>query len=258
MRFRSGLRAFRQPALWFACSLLVAACSVAPASDPKPVSCDATMLGVERTITVTPRTGPIYPLLRDHEVVLTFDDGPDPKRTRAVLDALDKECVKATFFLLGQQASRYPAMVREISARGHSIGSHTWSHANLVNLNDTAAKDQVQRGQEAVNAALSSVDKRSVMFRFPYVATTPDLSQQVRDMGLLEVGVTADGADWTRISPEEAVDLVFQKLALSGNKGVVLLHDPFDRSDVRTALLLSRLKQEGYRIVALQNANSSR
>ena len=258
MRLRSGLRGFRQPALWFACSLLVAGCSVAPASDPKPVSCDATMLGVERTITVTPGTGPIYPLLTDHEVVLTFDDGPDPKRTRAVLDELDKECAKATFFLLGQQASRYPAMVREVSARGHSIGSHTWSHANLVNLNDTAAKDQVQRGQEAVNAALSSVDKRSVMFRFPYVATTPDLSRQVRDMGLLEVGVTSDGADWTRISPEEAVDLVFQKLALSGHKGVVLLHDPFDRSDVRTALLLSRLKQEGYRIVALQNANSSR
>lgn len=249
---------FRQPALWVACSLLVAACSVAPASDPKPVSCDATMLGVARTIKVTPRTGPIYPLLKDHEVVLTFDDGPDPKRTRAVLDQLDEECAKATFFLLGQQASRYPAMVREINARGHSIGSHTWSHANLVNLNDTAAKDQVQRGQEAVNAALSSVDKRSVMFRFPYVATTPDLSGQVRDMGLLEVGVTADGADWTRISPEAAIDLVFQKLALSGNKGVVLLHDPFDRSDVRTALLLSRLKQDGYRIVALETANSSR
>ena len=175
-----------------------------------------------------------------------------------MLDALDEECARATFFLLGQQASRHPAMAREIIARGHSIGSHTWSHANLVNLNDTAAKDQVQRGQEAVIAALSSVDKRPVMFRFPYVATTPDLSRIVRDMGLLEVGVTADGADWTRISPEAAVDLVFQKLALSGDKGVVLLHDPFDRSDARTALLLSRLKQEGYRIVALENMNSSR
>ena len=258
MRFQSGLRGFRRPSLWAASSLLLAACSVAPASDPKPVSCDATMLGVERTIKVTPRTGPIDALLKDHEVVLTFDDGPDPKRTRAVLDTLDKECAKATFFLLGNQASRYPAMVREISARGHSVGSHTWSHANLVELNDARARDQISRGQDAVNAALSSVNKRSVMFRFPYVATTPDLSAQARDMGLLEVGVTADGADWTRISPEAAVDLVFQKLALAGNKGVVLLHDPFDRSDKRTALLLSRLKQDGYRIVALETTNSGR
>ncbi|KCZ61230.1 polysaccharide deacetylase family protein [Hyphomonas chukchiensis] len=216
------------------------------------------MLGVERTIKVTPRTGPIDALLKDREVVLTFDDGPDPKRTRAVLDTLDKECAKATFFLLGNQASRYPAMVREISARGHSVGSHTWSHANLVELNDARARDQISRGEDAVNAALSSLDKRSVMFRFPYVATTPDLSAQARDMGLLEVGVTADGADWTRISPEAAVDLVFQKLALAGNKGVVLLHDPFDRSDKRTALLLSRLKQDGYRIVALETTNSGR
>ena len=258
MRFQSGLRGFRRPSLWAASSLLLAACSVAPASDPKPVSCDATMLGVERTIKVTPRTGPIDALLKDHEVVLTFDDGPDPKRTRAVLDTLDKECAKATFFLLGNQASRYPAMVREISARGHSVGSHTWSHANLVELNDARARDQISRGQDAVNAALSSLDKRSGMFRFPYVATTPDLSAQARDMGLLEVGVTADGADWTRISPEAAVDLVFQKLALAGNKGVVLLHDPFDRSDKRTALLLSRLKQDGYRIVALETTNSGR
>jgi len=258
MRFRSGVRGIRRSVLAAGCSLLVAACSVAPASDPKPVSCDATMMGVDRTIKVTARTGPIDALLRDHEVVLTFDDGPEPKRTRAVLNALDKECAKATFFLLGQQASRYPAMVREISARGHSIGSHTWSHANLVNMSDARANDEISRGQEAVNAVLKSIGKRSLMFRFPYVATTPDLSRMIRDMGLLEVGVTADGADWTRISPEEAVDLVFQKLAMSGNKGVILLHDPFDRSSVRTALLLSRLKQDGYRIVALETANSSR
>jgi peptidoglycan-N-acetylglucosamine deacetylase len=256
MKIRQGMHAWQQAGILIVCALAIAACSDAAPTDPAAIACDTTRLGVERTITVTADSGSIETLLDDGEVVLTFDDGPDPRRTRAVLDQLDRQCTKATFFLLGGQADRYPAMVREIAKRGHSLGGHSWSHANLMTLTADAAHSEVSTGMHAVNAALAGTGAKAIMFRFPFVATNAELSADVREMGLLEVGVTADGADWTKNRPEASVEMILQKLDLAGRKGVILLHDPFDKSDERVNLLLSRLKQDGYKVVALGSAET--
>lgn len=256
MKIRQEVRAWQQAGILFACALAMAACSDATPAEPAAIACDSTKLGVERTIGVTADAGSIETLLNEGEVVLTFDDGPDPKRTPAVLDQLDRQCTKATFFLLGGQADRYPDMVREIVRRGHALGGHSWSHANLMTLTADAAHSEVSTGMDAVNAALAETGAKAIMFRFPFVATNAELSADVREMGLLEVGVTADGADWTKNRPEASVDMILEKLDLAGRKGVILLHDPFDKSDERVNLLLSRLKLDGYRIVALGSAET--
>ena len=256
MKIRQEVRALQQTGILIVCALAMAGCSEAAPTEPAAMTCDITRLGVERTITVTADTGSIESLLNDGEVVLSFDDGPDPRRTPPVLDELDLHCTRATFFLLGGQADRYPDMVREIARRGHSLGGHSWSHANLMTLTAEAAHGEVSTGMDAVNAALAGTGPEAVMFRFPFVATNAELSADIRKMGLLEVGVTVDGADWTKNRPEESVDLILQKLDLAGRKGVILLHDPFDKSNERVSLLLSRLKQDGYKVVALGSAET--
>lgn len=247
---------WRRIGIWFVLPIMASACSNAAPADSGALSCDSTALGVERTINVTAQTGPIEVLLSDGEVVLTFDDGPDPRRTRTVLDLLDKHCTKATFFLLGREAKRYPDIVREIAARGHSLGGHSFTHADLTTLELEAAVDEVSTGVDTVNAALVDTGPATIMFRFPFVATTEQLSAEIRRMGLLEVGVTVDGADWTNIQPDASVEMIFEKLQATGGKGIILLHDPFYRSDERVSLLLSRLKQDGYKVVALRTGET--
>src|SRR6202000_1239760 len=109
----------------------------------------------------TPRVGiknfPQTLPLQDHEVVLTFDDGPWPPTTPKVLAALARECVHATFFLIGKPASEHPALVRRIAAEGHTIGHHTWTHFSLAQIKPEDAVDQINHGISAVEMALHGV-----------------------------------------------------------------------------------------------------
>jgi hypothetical protein len=122
-------------------------------------------LGTSRILKVdaatTPRVGlksfPQTLPLADHEVVLTFDDGPWPPTTTRVLAALAHECVEATFFLIGKSASEHPELVRRIAAGGHSIGHHTWSHRNLKHIRPNEALEEIDRGIAADEMALHGV-----------------------------------------------------------------------------------------------------
>ena len=91
-----------------------------------------------------------------------------------------------------------------------------------------------------------------LMFRFPFIDTSPELSDAVREAGYLDVTATADGADWLDEPPEASVDRILNKLDAGGRRGIILLHDPFGASDRRTRKLLEALKAENYRVVALQ------
>ncbi|MEY9291819.1 hypothetical protein ABH979_004893 [Bradyrhizobium ottawaense] len=119
-------------------------------------------LGTSRVLSVdaktTPRVGlksfPQTLALADHEVVLTFDDGPNPPTTSKVLAALAQECVRATFFLIGLHASQHPDMVKRIAREGHTIGHHTFSHPFMARIPFDKAKSEVDRGVAAVEMAL--------------------------------------------------------------------------------------------------------
>src|SRR5689334_2329757 len=137
----------------------------APVAMPQPntgcVNPDA--LGVSRVVEVDTTGGPGFgfqhfkqlDFLTDKEVVLTFDDGPWPGNTPAVLKALADECTKAVFFSIGKHATYHPEILKQVLAAGHTVGTHTWSHANLNSkkLGEQQVKDEIEMGMSAVKLA---------------------------------------------------------------------------------------------------------
>lgn len=241
---RAALSLMQKPAL-AAALLLVAGCF----AETTEAECGPDALGVSRTLVLTADSPPPYTLLQPGEVILTFDDGPDVFRTRPVLKELDAQCTRATFFLLGKAAKARPGMVRDIVAAGHTVGSHSMDHANLTQM---SVEDAVENATDARKAVEAATGVPEPFFRFPFVATNPDLSAAIHAAGLIDVTVTADGADWTGNTPEEAVDMILAKLEQHDRRGMVLLHDPMKGSAARTRYLLQSLKEHGYRVVALE------
>src|SRR3569623_2562171 len=173
---REVVRMHRLAAVALLASLLPAAAAAQGCPD-RP---DA--LGTARTLAVdagtTPRVGkkqfPATLPLADKELVLTFDDGPWPGTTPAVLAALKAECVKATFFLLGRNAQAHPGLVRREAAEGHTIGHHSFSHPLLRHMDTDKAMAEVDKGVRADNAALAGRPS-APFFRFPGFASAPVL-----------------------------------------------------------------------------------
>lgn len=227
---------------------------------PPNVSCGEEAIGTHRRIDLTIDSPPILGMLKDKEVVLTFDDGPAPGKTNRVLDALANQCATATFFLQGDRAWAHGALVRSIQLAGHSLGAHGWAHNSLMDMSLEDARKDVTRGVDAINKALAegadTADQRVRLFRFPYVASNPDLDAMVADLGMVAVTVHADGKDWELTAPQDIVDNVMAMLERHNMRGVILLHDPFNSGAAATELLLSRLKEENYRIVAIRGVEA--
>src|ERR1700726_1987466 len=164
---------------------LALAISLTPTALARAAECPRQdTLGTSRILAVDavsfPRVGlksfPQTLPLRDHEVVLTFDDGPWPPTTPKILAALAAECGRATFFVLGKPASAHPDLLRRIAAEGHTIGHHTWSHPSLMRIKPSEAVDQIDRGIEADEMALHGVatsTPSTPFFRFPGFESTP-------------------------------------------------------------------------------------
>src|ERR1700729_1982414 len=156
-------------------------------------------LGTSRVLAVdaatTPRVGlksfPQTLPLDDHEVVLTFDDGPWPATTSLVLAALARECVHATFFLIGRSASEHPDLVRRIAAEGHTVGTHTWLHRSLAQIKPSETTDEIDHGIAAVEMALHGVattTPSTPFFRFPGFETTPATLDLLQSPGTVVFG----------------------------------------------------------------------
>src|SRR5579864_2561738 len=145
-----------------------------PGAAPTQTGCDhPNALGVARTVQIDTTGGPgfgfehfkTHDFLRPKEVVLTFDDGPWPGNTPAVLAALRAECVKATFFPIGKHAMYHPQILKQVAEQEHTIGTHTWSHLDLTKLTPDQAKDEIELGASAVHFALGA--QAAPFFRFP-------------------------------------------------------------------------------------------
>src|SRR4249919_1171150 len=172
------------------CASMALAAAAAAAECPRK---DA--LGTSRVLAVDAATSPRVGLksfpqtlpLRDHEVVLTFDDGPWPTTTPKVLAALAHECVRATFFLIGKPASEHPELVRRLAAQGHTVGHHTWTHHNLKYMKPDAATGEIDKGIAAVEMALhgkATTVPSTPFFRFPFFDMTPATLENLQRRGI--------------------------------------------------------------------------
>jgi peptidoglycan/xylan/chitin deacetylase (PgdA/CDA1 family) len=216
-------------------------------------------LGTARTLSVDaaryPRVGlksfPQTLPLDDHEVVLTFDDGPWPPTTSKILATLAKECVRATFFLLGQAASTYPELVRRIALEGHTIGHHTWAHGNLMRIKPAAAREEIDHGISAVEMALhgaATTTPATPFFRFPGFATTPATLEVLQSRGIVVFGADLWASDWNPMTPAQQLKLLTERLSRT-RKGIILLHDPKAQTAVMLPAFLNYLKDHHYRLV---------
>jgi peptidoglycan/xylan/chitin deacetylase (PgdA/CDA1 family) len=225
----------------------------------KSVCANPDALGVARVVVIDTTGGPGFgfehfkqlDFLADKEVVLTFDDGPWPGNTPAVLKALDDECTKAVFFPIGKHATYHPEILKQVAAAGHTVGAHTWSHANLnaKKMTEQLAKDEIEKGYSAVKLALGAAP--SPFFRFPELQHGPAAMAYLGSRNVAVFSCDLDSFDFRAKNPEQIINTVMTKLDKQG-KGIILMHDFQKHTAEALPVLLRRLKAGGYKVVQMK------
>jgi peptidoglycan-N-acetylglucosamine deacetylase len=223
----------------------------APLAQPKSACANPDALGVTRVVEIDTTGGPgfgfehfkQFDFLADREVVLTFDDGPWPANTPAVLKALAEECTRAVFFPIGKHATYHPEILKQVAAAGHSIGAHTWSHANLNSkkMTDQLARDEIEKGFSAVKLALGTAP--SPFFRFPELQHGPAAMTYLGSRDIAIFSCDLDSYDFRAKNAEQIVTTV---------KGIILMHDFQKHTAEALPTLLRRLKAGGYKVVQMR------
>jgi peptidoglycan/xylan/chitin deacetylase (PgdA/CDA1 family) len=234
-----------------------AAAAAAPA---RPACTNPNALGVGRTVEIDTTGGPGFgfehfkdlDFLRDKEVVLTFDDGPWPVNTPSVLKTLAEECTTGIFFPIGKHATYYPEILKQVYAAGHTIGSHTWSHAALVNkkLSEDQRKEEIEKGFSAVKWALAGTSP-APFFRFPALQHPPEIVTYLGTRNIAIFSCDLDSFDFKASKPQTIIDTVMRKVDKLG-KGIILMHDFQKHTAEALPELLKKLKAGGYKVVAMR------
>lgn len=194
--------------------------------------------------------------LADHEVVLTFDDGPLPPHTTHVLKTLSSECVKATFFLIGRMAKDFPETVRKVYEAGHTIGTHSQNHPLRFNRMTTEQINrEVEGGIRSVAAALGDRNEISPFFRIPGLLRSPTVERYLTDQRLMTWSADFPADDWLKISDKEIANRALRRIEARG-RGMLLLHDIKPHTAAALPTILHELKKRGYRIVHIAVASA--
>jgi peptidoglycan/xylan/chitin deacetylase (PgdA/CDA1 family) len=223
-------------------------------------------LGTSRTLVVDPREHPRigtmqYPEtlpLEDHEVVLTFDDGPLPHNSNQILQILAAQCVKATFFEIGRMAQSFPEGVRKLRDAGHTIGTHSQNHPLTMNrMPIERARQEIDDGIASVKAALGDDTALAPFFRIPGLLRATDVEDYLASQGIQTWSADFPADDWRHIPSSRVYDLAMKRIEEKG-KGILLLHDIQARTVAALPRILHELKARGYRIVHVVPATPER
>jgi peptidoglycan/xylan/chitin deacetylase (PgdA/CDA1 family) len=228
--------------------------------------CPPGALGVSRTIVVDPtehvRVGSMQYTeslpLQDHEVVLTFDDGPLPPYTGRILDTLASECVKATFFMVGRMVRGYPAIVRRIYNEGHTVANHSQNHPfTFHKMTVDQASKEIEDGFESLRTALGDPKAVSPFFRIPGLLRQTSVEQYLAAHGDMTWSVDFLADDWTHINSKEVAKRAINRIEARG-KGILLLHDIQPATALAFPEILAELKARGFKIVHVVPATADR
>ena len=203
--------------------------------------------------------------LADHEVILTFDDGPDPKTTPAILDALKAQCVTATFFAIGKQADAFPDLLKREAAEGHNVAYHTYTHpqptmrdlpaafARADILKGIVANERAAYGLEETPDDLAKIKLHAPFFRYTGFADTADLNGWFAANGIAVFSVDIWASDWIPMTPDQELKLILARLE-ARKKGMLLFHDNKTWTAAMMPRFLAELKTRGYRVVQIEAA----
>ena len=231
-----------------------------PAAKSASASCaNPDGLSVSRVVEIDTIGGPAfgtehfkqYDFLRDKEVVLTFDDGPWPENTPAVLKALQDNCAKATFFEIGEHATWRPDLTKELVAAGMTVGTHTWSHKDLAK--NPYAKD-IEQAKQEIEVGVSAVHMAAAggpiapFFRFPDLQQPAELMTYLGTRNIATFSTDIDTFDFKLHKPDDVIKSALTKLAKNG-KGIILMHDFQHGTAEAMPELLRQLKANGYKLV---------
>jgi peptidoglycan/xylan/chitin deacetylase (PgdA/CDA1 family) len=219
---------------------------------------DPNTLGVTRTVEIDTTGAPgfgfehykAYDFLRLREIVLTFDDGPQVGFTHAILDALAAQCTKATFFSIGKMAAGMPEIIRDVAKAGHTIGTHTWSHADLSKAtSEDDWKAEIEKGVSAVRRAVGA--PIAPFFRFPVLKDTKDALAHLAGRNIAVFSTDMDTFDFKFRNPDQFVKQAMERLERKG-KGIVLMHDVQPVTAKALPRLLAEMKAKGFKVVHLK------
>src|SRR6478736_9610018 len=261
-----GLPKRPSTARWAAFFLSVLTCVAAQSAQAADCPDHPDAIGTSRTLVVDPREHPLIGTMQyaktlplaDHEVVLTFDDGPLPKYSYQILDILAAHCAKATFFLVGRQANANPEGVRKVRDAGHTIATHTQNHpSNMQRLPIERARKEIEDGIASVTAALADGTAPAPFVRIPGLARADAIEEYTESKGIQLWSADFPADDWRRVSSQRVYDLAIQRIEAKG-KGILLLHDIQPRTVAALPRILRELKARGYRIVHVVPATSER
>jgi peptidoglycan/xylan/chitin deacetylase (PgdA/CDA1 family) len=258
----------RRPATRRAALLLFLLASIGGAAGAE---CGPDKLGTSRIAEVGTQGGLLvglktYPQtipLADHEVILTFDDGPDQRTTPQILSALAAECVRVTFFAIGRNVEALPALARREAEEGHNVAHHTFTHPQptLRYMSDSVARADILKGMIAVEknaygqdfsagepSDLSKLKLHAPFFRFPGFADTADLRDWFAQNSVGIFGTDLWASDWIEMTPDQELKVVMARLDKAG-RGMLLLHDNRQWTADMLPTFLRELKKRGYHIV---------
>jgi peptidoglycan/xylan/chitin deacetylase (PgdA/CDA1 family) len=231
-----------------------ALCAATPAAAADPCS-DPNVLGTSRTLVVDPTEHPLVGTMQyretlplaDHEVVLSFDDGPLPPNTGRILDTLASQCVKANYFMIGKMAKAYPKWAQRVAAAGHTIGTHSEDHPLTFNRMPLAhAEWEINQGIADVKAAIGR--EPAPFFRIPGLMRVKRVEDYLASQHIMTWSADFPADDWKHISASEVLKRALTRLE-AHHKGILLLHDIHPNTAQMLPILLKQLKLRGYHIV---------
>jgi peptidoglycan-N-acetylglucosamine deacetylase len=199
-----------------------------------------------------PEAQPMYRIqIHSHQkvIALTFDDGPHPFNTPQLLNLLKQEQVKATFFVLGKRANRYPTILKRISKEGHEIGNHGYSHSQFQKLNERQISWEIRKTEQIINQATG---KKPYCFRSPYGQMNGMIKKEAHRFGYQFIEWSIDPRDWEKGRTAKRIINNVEAYVHTGD--IILLHDGGgDRRETIKAVrvLIHDLKKKGYRFTTV-------
>lgn len=199
-------------------------------------------------------------------VVLTFDDGPEPGQTEAILETLKRHGIKGAFFVIGQKAQQHPELIAQIQAGGqHLVANHSWDHPNFHDISAAKQAEEVLKSD-----ALLAASRPPKLFRYPYGNASCDTNDLLRARGYKIVGWHVDSCDWAfdrmgsvdakealscGVLPQNRQDFVEHVVSSvrAHDGGIVLLHEIHPNTLKKLEEIITRLKAEGFTFAALDD-----